>query len=307
MKKKWHLTKLERRVQGIARRRATQQLMRVPWGRFRKAYEDYLRWEAFALWARAIVETEGSAPSWLVATLKRCCPGFVEEAARSNKPEPLGLQLLQWVHNQAFRFAKEEGWLDALVFYGFRDARSQGNWAYWEHCESEWKKRRPASFPTFAEWRRSALDWKLHGDVGCTAVAKAVEKYIAFEAFVYWLRPLFQAPSVQLPAHIAMELEQECPGLLEFVKAHISVLHGGKSRNWQRLFDWGKDHVLSRARKEGWLDCALRQARFHPRHVRIADYASLCCRFRFANPTSPHASFEQWRRDAQSYVKPGRK
>jgi hypothetical protein len=94
-----------------------------------KAYDEYIRWQAFVVWARAILELEGSAPSWLEAILRKRCPGFMEEVARSNKPELLGLQLFPWVHNQVFAFAKEEGWLDALVFYGFRDTRSQGYWA----------------------------------------------------------------------------------------------------------------------------------------------------------------------------------
>src|SRR5436853_6776832 len=108
-------TKLERRVGHIASRRAHQQLMQVPWDRFPKAYEEYIRWQAFVLWARAVVELEGSAPSWLEAILRKRCPGFAREVARSNEPELLGLQLLPWVHNQVFGFAKDEGWLDALV------------------------------------------------------------------------------------------------------------------------------------------------------------------------------------------------
>jgi transposase len=36
------------------------------------------------------------------------------------------------------------------------------------------------------------------------------------------------------------------------------------------------DVVLSHAKKEGWLDCVLRQARLHPRHIRTVDYAALC-------------------------------
>ena len=75
------------------------------------------------------------APFWnwkavLLPGSKQFCESVVrasmEEVARSNKPELLGLQLLPWVHNQVFGFAKEEGWLDALAFYGFRDSRSQG-------------------------------------------------------------------------------------------------------------------------------------------------------------------------------------
>ena len=301
------LTKLERRVGDIASRRARRQLMQVPWDRFHKAYEEYIRWQAFVLRARAVVESEGCAPSWLEGILRRRCPGFAEEVGRSNMPELLGLQLLPWVHNRAFGYAKREGWLDALMFYGFRDARSQGNWAYWEHCESEWKKRRPASVPTFAKWRRSALNWKLHGHVSCAVVAKAVEKYIDFEAFVYWLRPLFQTAMIQLPAHIALELGQECPGLLEFVSTHISTVCGDPSRRWQRLLYWGKDHVLTQAKKEDWLDCVLYHARIHPRHLRMADYTPLWSRSRIENPTSPHPSFGEWKRDADSYIRMSRK
>ena len=300
-------SKLERRIGHIASRRARRQLMRVPWDRFHKAYEEYIRWQAFALWVRAVAELEGSAPSWLKAILRKRCPGFVEETARSRKPELLGLQVLPWIHNQTFRFAKDEGWLDALVFYGFRDIRAQGYWGYWEHCESEWKKRRRASVPRFEEWRRLALSWKLDGDASCAVVAKAVGKFMAFEAVLYWLRPLFQAPPIQLPAHIALELGQECPGLLEFASKEISAAYEDKSRSWRRLFNWGKDHVLSHAKKEGWLRFVLRQVRIHPLHVRIVDYAALCCKSRIGNSTPPYPSLCHWQKEAQGYVRASRK
>jgi hypothetical protein len=294
--------KLERRVGDIASRRARRQLMRVPWDRFHKAYEAYIRWQAFVLWARAIVGLEGSPPSWLEAILRKRCPGFTDEVDRSDKPELLGFQLLSWVHNHVFGFAKQEGWLDALVFYGFRDTRSQGYWTYWEHCESEWKKRRPVSVPTFAQWRRSALKWKLQGDVPCAAVAKAVEKYIDFEAFVYWLRPLFQEPTIQLPVHVALELGQKYPTLVEFVSRGISAPYKDKSRSWHQLSNWGKDHVLSHAKEEGWLDCVLRQARIHPLHVRMEDYATLWHKSWLANVAVHYPSLRQWRSDARGHV-----
>src|SRR5258708_3623393 len=235
-------TKLERRVGHIASRRARRQLMQVPWDRFHKAYEEYIRWQAFVLWARAVVELDGCAPSWLEAILRKRCPGFTEEVARSNKAELLGLQLRRWVHNLGFGFAKEEGWLVAVDFYGFRVIRSQGYWAYWEHCDTEWRKRRPASVPTFVQWRRSALNWKLQGDVSFAAAAKAVEKFIDFEAVVYWLRPLFQTATVQLPAHVTLQLGRESPSLLKFVSKEISAHYEDKSRSRRRLFNWGEEH-----------------------------------------------------------------
>ena len=300
-------TKLERRVGDIASRRASRQLMRVPWDRFHKAYEEYIRWQAFVLWARAIVELEGTVPSWLEAILRKRCPGFTDEVDRPDKPKLLGFRPLSWVHNRVFGFAEQEGWLDALVFYGFRDTRSQGYWTYWEHCECEWRKRRPALVPTFVPWKRSALNCKLQDDVSCAEVAIAVEKYLDFEAFAYWLRPLFQMPTIQLPALVTLELGRKSPSLLEFVSREISAPYKDKSRSWQCLLHWGKDHVLSRAKEQGWLDCILRQARIHPRHVRMVDYARHWCRSPVENPTSPHPSFGEWRRDAESYVRTSRK
>jgi hypothetical protein len=296
-------SKLERRVGHIASRRARLQLMRVPWDRFHRAYEEYIRWQAFTLWARAVVESEGCAPSWLKAILRKRCRGFAEEAARSNKPELLGLQLLPWVHNQAFGFAKEEGWLDALVFYGFRDTRSQAYWTYWEHCETEWRKHRPASYTVFVQWMRSALSWKLQGDVSYAVVAKAVEKFIDFEALVYWLRPLFRGAKVLLPPHVILELKQESPSLLEFVSRETLAADEDKSRSWQHLFNWGKDHVLSQAKKEGWLDCVLRQVRIHPLHVRMVDYAAFCGKSGLGNNALPYPSLRHWQKEAQGYVR----
>ena len=281
--------------------------MQVPWDRFHKAYEEYIRWQAFVLWARAVVELEGSIPSWLEAILQKRCPGFTEEVARSDEPELLGFHVLPWVHSHVFGSAKQEGWLDALVFYGFRDTRSWGYWTYWERCESEWRKRRPASFPTFVRWRRSALSWKLRGDVSCAAVAKAVEKYIDFEALVYWLRPLFRGAKVQLPPHVALELRQESPSLLEFVSGETSATYEDKSRSWQRLFNWGKDHVLSHAKRHGWLDCVLRQVRIHPLHVRMVDYAAFCGKSGLGNSALSYPSLRHWQKEAQGYVRASRK
>src|ERR1051325_3290216 len=286
-------SKLERRVGHIASRRVRRPLMQVPWNRFHKAYEEYIRWQAFVLWARAVVELEGSAPSWLEAILRKRCPCFTQEVARSNKPELLSLQLLPWVHKQVFGFAKHEGWLDALVFYGFRDTRAQGYWAYWEHCETEWRRRRPASVPTLVQWRRSALNGKLHGDASFAVVAKAVEKFIDFEAVVFWLRPLYRGAKVQLPPHVVLELRQESSSLLEFASRETSGGYEDKSRSWQRLFNWRKGHVLSHAKKEGWLECVLRQAQIHPRHVRMADYAALWCKSRLGNSAPPYPSLRR--------------
>lgn len=300
--KRANFSKVERRVGHIASRRARRQLMQVPWNRFHNAYEKYIRWQAFALWARAAVESEGCAPPWLEAILRKRCPGFVEETASSRKPELPVLQLLPWIHDRIFRFAKQEGWLDALVFYGFRDTRSQGHWTYWEGCESDWKKRRPAPFPTFAQWRRSALNWKPQGDVSFDRLTKSVQNFLDFEALVYWLRPLFRKAKVVLPPHVTLELKQESPSLLEFMIGENLADNQHRPRHWQRLLNWGKDHVLWQAKKEGWLKFVLRQTSSHPYHVRIKVYSAFWSKSREDNPASPHPSYREWRRAAEIYI-----
>lgn len=293
-------SELESRIGHVASRRARRQLMHVPWDRFHKAYEDYIQWQAFTLWTRAIVELEGKAPSWLQTILRRRCPGFQEEAANSTKPELLALKLLPWVHRQVFALAKKEGWLDALAFYGFRDTRSQGYWAYWEHCESEWQKQPRAAIPSFAQWRRSALDWKLQGSVNSAAIASAVEDYIRCETFLYWLRPLLQTKEAQLPAQIAVELGQECPNLLQFWNSEISAANQTQARSWRLLVNWSRDQVLGRAKKKGWLDDVVRQTEIHPHHVRLATFSALYCRSRLGGAEKPYPSLSQWQRDAES-------
>lgn len=300
-------TRLERKVGAIAVRQARSQLMSVPWARFRAAYEKYVRWHSFALWVRAIVEAAGEVPSWLEVILKRRCPGFAKETDRSSRERTMAFRLLPWIHGRAFAIAKAEGWLDALVFYGFRDSRSQGSWAHWEYCMTEWGLRVPKRFPTFAEWWRSALNWNLCGDVTCVIVAKTVEKYIDFEALVYWLRPLLQAPNVHLPRHVARELRGGCPGLLEFLNANPFLSARDQSRGWRRLIEWGNDHVLARARQDGALECVLRQARFHPLHVRLAEYTAIHGKSQGEKPGLPYPSLQQWRRHAETTIVRGKR
>ena len=160
---------------------------------------------------------------------------------------------------------------------------------------------------TFVKWRRSALNGKLHGDASFAVVAKAVEKIIDFEAVVYWLRPLYGGPKVELPPHVALELRQKSPSLPEFVRRETSGAYEAKSRSWRRLLNWGKFHVLSHAKKEGWLDCILRQAGIHPRHVRLVDYSALWCKSRRLNTALPYPHLRQWQRDMEGYVRAGRK
>ena len=290
------------KVRAIASRRANEQLLRVQWRRFRRAYEEYPRWQAFALWGRAVIATEGHAPSWFLATLREHCPRFIEDAAPSQQPELLAFHLLDWVHNQRFGDAKRQGWLDALTYYGARHPRSRGAWAYWEHCENEWKTKRLTSLPSFDKWWRTAMRWDLFDRTSCLAVARAVERYLDWEALVLWVRPLADT-SLKLPPHVIYELERRCPGISKFNGAGACESRPARSSLWHRVMKWGKDQCLLRATEEGWLDTLLEQARSHPWHVRMQAYATHLTKDWSRSRALAYPSFHQWERAAERYVK----
>jgi hypothetical protein len=300
-KRKWQPTELERSVQAIARRQATRQLMRVPWGRFRKAHRAYPRWLAFALWTQAIVAAEGHTPSWLAAIVRKRCPGFMAKEALTTEPGVLALRLHEWIHKQVFRHAKEEGWLDALIFYGVRELRSQAAWVYWEHCEKEWNRRRPRAYPTFQKWWQTAQRYRLGEKASVARVAETVERYVEWQTFAYWLRPLLET-NRELPARVAAEMERRCPGFLEFNNSHALGKQEEKGRAWRRLLAWIDDHFFSEARKQGWFETVVDQARNDPHHARIVEFYKRWNKSWSQNSAIAYPSFGQWRRAADTYV-----
>lgn len=292
----------ELKVQALGSRRANSQLLRVPWRRFRRAYEEYPSWQALALWGRAVIATEGRAPSGLLPTLRERCPGFIENVAPSREPELLAFHLLEWVHNERFGYARRQGWLDALTFYGVRHPRSRVVWAYWEHCESEWITKRPTSVHTFDNWWRAALQWELCGKTSCMAAVRAVERYLDWEALMLWLRPLL-GTELTLRRQVISELERRYPGISKFEGSGVRESHQAKLSIWRRHMKWGKDHCLSQAREEGWLDSLREQVRSHPWHVRMRAYAAHLTQEWSRNRAVPYPSFHQWEQAAEEYVK----
>lgn len=288
----------ELKVRAIASRRANAQLLRVPWRRFHRAYEEYPRWQSLALWSRAIIGAEGRVPSTLLTTLQEQCPGFIQDEATSWEPELLAYHLLEWVHNQRFRYAKRQGWLDALTFYGVRHLRSESAWAYWEHCESEWNKKQPDALPTFDQWWDAALQMRIGDKINYLEVAKAVETYLDWEALVLWLRPLF-AYSLNLPPHVVSELNRRCPGILR--PQSSGQRHGGQGKFTigQSFTEWRKHDCLSEVKEAGWLDTLLQRVRAHPRHVRIVTYGKYWAK---GNRPLHYPSFRQWRQAADHYI-----
>lgn len=230
-------TEAEIRVSEMARREADRQARRIRWERLLEARRQYVEWNAFSLWARAIAEAEGEIPAWLAKVLEVRGPGFlgVERSRRQAGPEEKPLlwrRLLEWIEDNVVRDANDEGWLRAVTFYAVRDPVYAQDSAYWQHCEREWKRQRPSSYPSFEEWRRASeqcsdevLDAfgmreekrqiiKASRAVGPERLAETLARYMDWEAFTYRPRSLLEA-DIDLPDAASQELERRCPGFLE--------------------------------------------------------------------------------------------
>jgi hypothetical protein len=294
-------SKAELKVQAIAKRRANDQLLRIPWTKFSRAYEEYPRWHALALWVQGIVATQDSVPPWLVAELGKHCPAFVEQEASSREPKLIALHLLEWIHNREFGHAKRQGWLDALTFYGMRHPRSERAWAYWEHCEKQWNREQPNVFPGFDEWWHKALQVNFGGEISHLQVAKAVERYVDWKALLLWLRPLL-ASDAKLPQHVKSELERRCPGILGRQNSSRREDREDNAKIWRHLIRWGKGHSLS-----GPKQAALQGVRFHPRYVRFMAYGKHWTKERSRNRAQPYPSFREWQQAADRFIDAGSK
>lgn len=291
---------IELKVQAVARRRAEAQLMRVPWPRFRKAYEVYPRWHALTLWTQLIIATQDRTPPWLIADLRKLCRGFT--LPEVGQPKPLDLHVSEWVGQRKFGYAKRQGWLDALTFYGVRHLRSERAWNYWEQCDRDWNRDQPQAFPSFDVWWRDAQKMKFCDKLSSGEIARMVLKYLNWEALELWFRPLF-ASRAKLPPHMLSELKQACPRVIEL--RNSGAFKGGKdsSEIWRDLKRCCRDQLLSDARREGVLDAVIRRAQSHPLHVRLASYGTHWSRNWLKTHEQPYPSFRQWWRAAGSYIR----
>ena len=307
------------RLQQAARERADDEARRIPWQRLLDARNEYIDWQEFSLWVRSILEVENRIPNWLVEILDERVPGFLESekplTPKAAKGRPLPLRLEDWIDDHIFGFAKQEDWFNAITYYAIRDPRYQRAEVCWSECTEKWKKTKPIQYPSFEEWkglaaqcdetahlvareRKARSSLKL---VDPDRLARAVARYIDWEAFAYWARPALERKS-RPPSEVASVLEGRCPG---FLNASIKARQrdsAGDSQPLQRLMLWIADHSFQDAQTEGWFDAILVHVRSHPRVIRTMEYADHCDELWSSELPNPYPSFDDWRRDADLYV-----
>jgi hypothetical protein len=294
-------TRPQRRVHDFVRRRASKQLLSVPWIHFRRTQSEYLRWEAFSLWVRSVVEAEDRLPSSVATALTKKCPGFMEGERSVDQPSLLAVRLDEWIRNRVFARIKQEGWLDALLFYSVRDLRSKCVWAHWERCAKQWGRKPPSRYPSFQSWFRAACRYDMISKVGITRLVASIEAYVDWFSFVRWVIPLLECDS-KLPARAAVEVNRKLPGFLESGRSFAGNGRKTTVTIESRLMRWIENHYFSEAKDESWLDILRPQVQGHARYARIAAYADLWGRQRWRTRARVYPSFGRWRRAADNYI-----
>src|SRR5258708_5101316 len=144
-------------IQRQARDQADEEARRIPWQLLQEARSHYADWQEFYLWARSVMESEGTVPTWLAERIEDRCPGFLEEDGRYSAKHPheghlTPVRLGFWIDEHVFGFARKGGWFNAIVFYAVREQRCQRASVCWSQSVDRWRKARPIRYPSLEEW-----------------------------------------------------------------------------------------------------------------------------------------------------------
>jgi hypothetical protein len=298
------------RLHEINRRRAREKARRIRADTLAGWIERCIEWQAFVLWARAIVEAEGTIPPQVASALKLRCPGFDPEAGTETEPE-FWLRLSRWVDHNIFREPKQKGWLIAVEYYASRDLRWEQLWLCWEYCDEQWQKSRPASYPTFEEWCHKVQAWRFPPTQGKRVawdnadrvspeqLKQAVSDYLEWEALAYWVRAVVRA--FGMPRSVSELLHDRCPGFLEQLSSE-GICLDDSTTVWRRLIAWVDDRIFGFAKAEGWFEAITLFARSSLPAERTVSYWAACDRLWSRRRPAAYPAFDEWRRAAEVYT-----
>ena len=318
------IDKEEGRLAGMTHREADRLARRIPWERLLHARQEYIELNAFNIWASGIIVAESNIPLSLAKALEERCPGLLGgEFGPEAGPQKSSLhkRMSESIEGHALAPPKDEGWLGAVAFHAVRDPVHLRDCAYGEYCEAQWKRQRPSAYPSFEEWRKCSeqcadevLDSfemkdetrqiiKALEALGPGRVAVAVDQYMEWEAFTYWLRSLLEADA-KIPDAVRKQLECRCPGFLETDdELRRTLSPEAYTKRWKALLEWGEDRFFAEIRQQGWFDSIVQLARAHPRSARTVDYWVLYWDESWSKlPRDAYPSFESWRRAADDFV-----
>jgi hypothetical protein len=291
-------------------REMREQSLRVPWFEVAAAIERLLAWRSLTLWARAIIDAERALPAWIPAVIEERCPGFLQSRRGDANLESLWLDLSEWIDNHFFASARDNGWIQALHFYSGRAPESENIWRHWTRMEAEWRRHRPAQYPSFEEWHKDAVRITPPSvDEGASAdspgagslLAALSAQYLEWEAFSFWVRCVVEGAH-EIPSLVATELERRCPGFIAHARTERAKPCADPQWLWRELLEWIEGHTFADAQRGSLIEDLRDAARSNLRAERIVEYRVACSLKWGKQLPGMFPNFEQWLAEADAFV-----
>ena len=169
-------------VRRESKQKALQEALLVPWQHLAEGAAAFAEWNMIILWVRAITETADQLPEIVRSALQSHCPGFLESQSREQEDNlPIWKSLEEWVTAHCFAKPRAEGWFDALMYYAYKDLRTEQAWTTWERTKADWRQAAPVRWPTLEQWTSEVLATRSLAHPG-TEKARAVHALGAVEA-----------------------------------------------------------------------------------------------------------------------------
>ena len=298
-------------VRRDSKQRALREGLVVPWQQLAEGAAAFAEWHMIILWVRVITETADHVPQIVRFALQSRCPGFLELQSREQKNSlPIWKSLEEWVTAHRFARARAEGWFDAMMYYAYKDLRTEQAWTTWERTKADWRHTAPGRWPTLEQWTSEVLATRslalpgtekaravqALGTVEAPRLNKAVTESLETRALALWVDAVSK-PRQPLDEDVTTELLNRCPGLLP--ASGVGPLWARSL--FSRLLRFGESTWRCTARSEGWYTALHYAVVHHPRYQRLIHYNQRCHdEWSQVRPKS-YPSFVDWLASADAY------
>ncbi len=298
-------------VRRDSKQKALQGALVVPWPQLAESASAFVEWHTIILWVRVITETAEQLPQIVRSELQSRCPEFLEDQGWDKKDSlPVWKNLEEWVTAHRFGTARAEGWFDAMMYYAYKDLRTEQAWTTWERTKADWRQAAPVRWPTLEQWTSEVLGTRslAHpgtekaravqalGTVEIPRLNRAVTALLESRALALWIDAVSE-PGQPLQEAILTELRGRCidlppsPGLGPRWTRSLfaSILRLGES-SWRGI-----------ARSEGWYPTLRYEVANHPRYQRLIHYNQRCHDEWSQTRPKSYPSFSEWLGSADVY------
>lgn len=132
------------------------------------------------------------------------------------------------------------------------------------------------------------------GLVAPDLLAQAINDFIEWRAFSYWLRLTVETQGFVSDAMIGI-LKERCPGFLEYAAAYAKEHPREPEFLWLRFLEWTDEKLFHVSITEGWRHALGYYATRDPRMDQLRSHWKQCRRTWKQQPPASFPDFEIWR------------